>query len=40
MQTLALENYGVAELSFDEQRDINGGQPKPVSDFWWGIAWE
>lgn len=25
MQTLALENYGTSELSFDEQRETDGG---------------
>jgi hypothetical protein len=25
MQTLALENYGASELSFDEQKEIDGG---------------
>lgn len=25
MQTLALENYGTSELSFDEQGEIDGG---------------
>lgn len=27
MQTLALENYGATELSFDEQRETDGGNP-------------
>jgi hypothetical protein len=27
MQTLALENYGISELSFDEQRETDGGNP-------------
>lgn len=41
MQMLALENYGTSELSFDEMQVTDGGgQPKPGSDFWWGIAWE
>ena len=41
MQTLMLENYGTLELSFDEMQVTDGGgQPKPGSDFWWGIAWE
>jgi hypothetical protein len=26
MQTLALENYGTSELSFDEQRETDGGE--------------
>ncbi len=25
MQSLALENYGTSELSFDEQRETDGG---------------
>ncbi len=38
MQTLMLENYGTLELSFDEMQVTDGGgQPKPGSDFWWGI---
>ena len=27
MQTLELENYGASELSFDEQIEIDGGNP-------------
>ncbi|WP_064196073.1 MULTISPECIES: hypothetical protein [Emticicia] len=27
MQSLALENYGTSELSFDEQRETDGGNP-------------
>ena len=27
MQTLALSNYGISELSFDEQRETDGGNP-------------
>jgi len=41
MQTLALENYGTSELSFDEMQVTDGGgQPKPGSDFWYGLYWE
>jgi hypothetical protein len=33
MQTLALSNYGISELSFDEQRETDGGFLPAV----WGI---
>jgi hypothetical protein len=33
MQSLALENYGTSELSFDEQRETDGGNPVVVA--WW-----
>ena len=37
MQMLALENYGTSELSFDEQKETDGG----VSEsFPWKKAWE
>jgi hypothetical protein len=34
MQTLALENYGTSELSFDEQRETDGGFPPVVLAAW------
>jgi hypothetical protein len=34
MQSLALENYGTSELSFDEQREIDGGFPPVVLAAW------
>jgi hypothetical protein len=33
MQSLALENYGTSELSFDEQRETDGGNPAAIG--WW-----
>ncbi|HLZ16349.1 MAG TPA: hypothetical protein VKQ08_04890 [Cyclobacteriaceae bacterium] len=33
MKALALEDLGLNELSFDQQREINGGNP-----FWIGLG--
>ncbi len=38
MQTLALENYGTSELSFDEQKEIDGGNPLRDGFIGWAVG--